>query len=248
VSVKTIAVAMHKGGVGKTATTINLGALLADREKRVLLVDADSQCHLTEGIGVDVQPDQPSIYQVLLDGFPLADAAVPVRGLHLLPGSHYTTNLERELLNVVGREFRLRKALKTVESEYDYVLIDCPPNLGTLTVNALTAADSVLIPVQTHQPALSSLPQFYQTIVAVREVNPSLRIEGILPTMYDKRTSHQQQILQALGALDYESAPCFEPIKLSTRVVEAFSLRVPVCDHDRTASDGYERLAERIDA
>jgi chromosome partitioning protein len=170
--VKTIAVAMHKGGVGKTATTINLGALLADREKRVLLVDADSQCHLTEGIGVEVQQDQPSIYQVLLDGFPLADAAVPIRGLYLLPGSHYTTNLERELLNVVGREFRLRKALKTVESAFDYVLIDCPPNLGTLTVNALTAADSVLIPVQTHQPALSSLPQFYQTILAVREVNP----------------------------------------------------------------------------
>jgi chromosome partitioning protein len=246
--VKTIAVAMHKGGVGKTATTINLGALLADRDKRVLLVDADSQCHLTEGIGVDVQPEQPSIYQVLLDGFPLSDAAVAVRGLHLLPGSHYTTNLERELLNVVGREFRLRKALKTVEDAFDYVLIDCPPNLGTLTVNALTAADSVLIPVQTHQPALSSLPQFYQTILAVREVNPSLRIEGILPTMYDKRTSHQQQILEALSGLDYEGAPCFDPIKLSTRVVEAFSLRVPVCDHDRTASDGYERLAERIDA
>lgn len=244
---KTIAIAMHKGGVGKTATAINLGALLADRENRVLLVDADSQCHLTEGIGVDPQPDQPTIYQVLLDNFPIRDAVVAVRGLHVIPGSHYTSNLERELLNVVGREFRLRKALKTVEDAYDYVLIDCPPNLGTLTVNALTAADSVLIPVQTHQPALSSLPQFYETILAVREVNPALRIEGILPTMYDKRTSHQQQILHALGQLQYESAPCFEPIKLSTRVVEAFSLRVPVCDHDRGASDGYERLAERID-
>lgn len=245
---KTIAVAMHKGGVGKTATTINLGALLADRERRVLLVDADSQCHLTEGLGVDLRDDQASIYQVLLDSYPVAQAAVPVRGLHVLPGSRYTSNLERELLNAVGREFRLRKALKTVEGSYDYVIIDCPPNLGTLTINALTAADTVLIPVQTHQPALSSLPQFYETIVAVREVNPGLRIEGILPTMYDKRTSHQQQILQALEGLQYEGAPCFAPIKLSTRIVEAFSLRVPVCDHDRTASDGYERLAERIDA
>jgi chromosome partitioning protein len=246
--VKTIAVAMHKGGVGKTATVINLGALLADREKRVLLIDADAQCHLTEGIGVDMHPDQPNIYHVLLDGFPVADAAVPVRGLHVLPGSRYTSNLERELLNAVGREFRLKKALRPVEADYDYVLIDCPPNLGTLTVNALTAADTVLIPVQTHQPALSSLPQFYETIVAVREVNPALRIEGILPTMYDKRTSHQQQILRALETLEYEGAPCFEPVRLSTRIVEAFSLRVPVCDHDRDASDAYERLAERIDA
>jgi chromosome partitioning protein len=245
---KTIAVAMHKGGVGKTATALNLGAILADRGKRVLLVDADSQCHLTEGIGVEFAPDQPTIYQVLLDGFPIAEAAVPVRGLRVLPGSHYASNLERELLNAVGREFRLKKALARVQGDYDYVLIDCPPNLGTLTINALSAADTVLIPVQTHQPALSSLPQFYETVVAVREVNPDLRIEGILPTMYDKRTSHQQQILQALESLQYEGAPCFEPIKLSTRVVEAFSLRVPVCDHDRSASEGYERLAERIDA
>ena len=243
---RVIAIAMHKGGVGKTTTAINLGSLLAERGLRVLLVDADAQGHLTEGLGIAPAPGDKTFYDVLVRETPITEALRSAHGAVLVPGSPDTARAEADLLTRVGREFRLRRALAPVANSYDVCLIDCPPNLGSVTINALAAANSVLIPVQTHQPALSSLPQFYQTILAVREVNPDLRIEGLLPTMFDSRTSHQRQVLQALQSLNYEDAPCFGPIAQRTAVSEAFSLQIPVAQHSREASAGYELLAEMV--
>lgn len=194
------AVANQKGGVGKTTTVVNLSGYLASSGRRVLLVDMDPQANATSALGYDKYQMEPSSYQLLLEHAPVAT----VRRRHaeykldLLPSSPSLAGAEIELVHAIGREYRLQRALQAVADEYDYILIDSPPSLGLLTVNALTAAqDGVLIPVQCEYLPLEGLTQLTKTIQLVREyLNPALSIRGVMLTMYDSRTNLSRQVVE----------------------------------------------------
>ena len=194
------AIANQKGGVGKTTTVVNLGAYLASSGRRVLIVDLDAQANATSALGYDKNQMQPSTYELLLEQ--LSPERVRLHHeefkLDLLPSNPSLAAAEIELVHVIGREYRLRKALESVDGEYDYILIDSPPSLGLLTINALTAArDGVLIPVQCEYLPLEGLTQLTQTIHKVQEyLNPSLQIRGVMMTMYDRRTNLSRQVVE----------------------------------------------------
>lgn len=194
------AIANQKGGVGKTTTVVNLCAFLASSGRRVLLVDLDPQANATSSLGYDKNQMQPSTYQLLLEQVPVPRMRLshPDFKFDLLPAHPSLAAAEIELVHAIGREYRLQRALAEVESEYDYILIDSPPSLGLLTINALTAArDGVLIPVQCEYLPLEGLTQLTQTIHLVQEyLNPSLRIRGVMMTMYDSRTNLSRQVVE----------------------------------------------------
>jgi len=194
------AIANQKGGVGKTTTVVNLSAYLASSGRRVLIVDLDAQANATSALGYDKNQMQPSTYELLLEQ--LSPERVRLHHeefkLDLLPSNPSLAAAEIELVHVIGREYRLRKALEHVDDQYDYILIDSPPSLGLLTINALTAArDGVLIPVQCEYLPLEGLTQLTQTIHKVQEyLNPSLQIRGVMMTMYDRRTNLSRQVVE----------------------------------------------------
>ncbi len=193
------ALANQKGGVGKTTTAVNLGACLGARGKRVLVIDADPQANATSSLGLDKKRVQQTIYRPLLEETSLLGAVLrsPRFKLALVPSNPDLAGAEVELVDVMAREFRLRRALQSVDGRYDYILIDCPPSLGLLTINALAAAkDGVIIPVQCEYLALEGLSQLTRTLDLVRgHLNPDLRIRGLLMTMYDGRTNLAQQVV-----------------------------------------------------
>lgn len=192
-----VAVANQKGGVGKTTTVINLGASLAAAEKRVLLVDFDPQANCTSGMGLSRQDPGPTTYTVITGGAQPREAvrATELPFLSLLPASIALAGAEVELVNLSHREFALRQALEPLKGDFDYLLVDCPPSLGLLTLNALVAADEVLVPMQAEYFALEGLSELVRTIDRVREeLNPGLRIRGILMTMLDERTNLAKQV------------------------------------------------------
>ncbi|HVE84548.1 MAG TPA: AAA family ATPase [Myxococcales bacterium] len=194
-----ICISNQKGGVGKTTTAINLAASLASAERRTLLLDMDPQGNAGSGLGLKREQMKGTIYEVLLDGRPLGEVVHPteLRYLHLVPATPDLTGAEVELVSADRREHRLRDALRPLAAEYDYVLVDCPPSLGLLTVNALTAADSVLIPLQCEYYALEGLSQLMHTIDLVkRGLNPDLLTEGILLTMFDARANIAHQVAE----------------------------------------------------
>lgn len=197
---KIYAIANQKGGVGKTTSVINVAAFLANSGRRLLVVDMDPQSNATSGLGVDKYKLEQSTYEVLLESADLKEALLPREefGLDLLPAHPALSGAEVELVNAIGREYRLQKALQGVNGRYDYVLIDCPPSLGLLTVNGLTAAHSgVIIPVQCEYLALEGLTQLTQTIELVRKfLNPRLQIRGLVMTMYDSRTNLSRQVVE----------------------------------------------------
>ena len=196
-----LAVANQKGGVGKTTTSINLAAGLSNAGSRVLLIDLDPQGNATMGSGVDKRPLQVTVYEVLLGNTSIRDARVHSDngGFDLIPANRELAGAEVELVDLSGREERLKAALAELEAEYDYILIDCPPALSLLTVNGLTAAHAVMIPMQCEYYALEGLTDLVETIKKVRNhLNPTLEIEGLLRTMYDSRNTLSQQVSEQL--------------------------------------------------
>lgn len=196
---KIIAVANQKGGVGKTTSSVNLGAGLASLGKRVLLVDIDPQGNTTSGVGVNKADVAYCIYDVLIEEIHPKEAIVEtnIPGLHLIPATIQLAGAEIELVSTISREVRLKKSLQMIKHEYDYILIDCPPSLGMLTINSLTASDSVIIPIQCEYYALEGLSQLLNTVRLVQKhLNTSLQIEGVLLTMFDARTNLGIQVIE----------------------------------------------------
>jgi len=225
------ALANQKGGVGKTTTAVNLGACLAALGQRVLIVDADPQANATSSLGLDKKQVQDTIYRPLLEETPLLDSVLRSQRfkLALVPSNPDLAGAEVELVDEFGREFRLRRALQPIDGRYDYILIDCPPSLGLLTINALAAAkDGVIIPVQCEYLALEGLSQLTRTLDLVRtHLNPDLRIRGLLMTMYDGRTNLAQQVVDEVrrhfGELVFETI-----VPRTVRLSEAPSYGEPI--------------------
>ena len=240
-----IAIANQKGGVGKTTTAVNLTASLAATKRRVLLVDVDPQGNATMGAGVDKYKLEQGAYEVLMGDCVAREAIQNVKDARfdVLPGNEDLTAAELKLLNEYGRELKLRKALEPLADDYDYIIIDCPPSINMLTVNALTAADSVLIPMQCEYYALEGLSSLVRTIERIREtVNPELRIEGVLRCMYDPRNNLANDGSGQL-ILHFKDKVFRTVIPRNIRLAEAPSFGLPVLYHDKKSRGAMAYLA-----
>jgi chromosome partitioning protein len=249
---QTIACANQKGGVGKTTTVINLGSYLALAGEQVLVIDLDPQGNATSGLGFDRGSIDRSIYDGVVDGIQIADLimAGPLAGLDLVPSAIALAGAELELAPVEGRERRLARLLSAIAARYDYILVDCPPALGLLTVNALTAADAVLIPLQCEYYALEGLTQLLATLNLVRDhLNPGLAVKGVVLTMYDGRTNLSADV--AAEARRHLGERVFDTvIPRSVRLSEAPSHGLPISRYspDSTGAVSYAALAAELRA
>ena len=247
---KTIAIANQKGGVGKTTTAVNLAAVLAGNRFSVLLVDADPQGNATSGVGVRRGSFRKSIYQCVVLGDPVVDTILDteILGLKVLPANKDLAGAEIELVDVDHRESRLRQALEVLEGLYQYIIIDCPPSLGLLTLNALTAAKSLLVPIQCEYYALEGVTELFDTLARIRRLhNPSLTIEGLLLTMYDERTNLSSAV--AADLRDFYGQQVFETvIPRNVRLAEAPSFGKPITLYDAHSkgAEAYLHLAKEI--
>ncbi len=248
---KIYALANQKGGVGKTTTAINLGAYLAQAGQRVLIVDIDPQANATSSLGLDKHRLETSIYDALIDEVPLTRVILrsPGLGLFLVPSSPALAGAEVELVGMLAREYRLLQALEPIAARYDYVLIDCPPSLGLLTINALTAArDGVIIPVQCEYLALEGLSQLRQTIELVHDrLNPDLEVRGMLMTMFDGRTNLAQQVVDEVRH-HFSDRTFNSVIPRSVRLSEAPSYGQPISTYAPRSPGAlaYAALAEEV--
>jgi len=247
-----IALANQKGGVGKTTTSVNLGAALAQAGKRVLLVDIDAQGNATSGVGIAKSSISKDIYDVLVNEEPIADVILHTKhqNLDIVPATIQLSGAEIELTAQIARETRLLDAIKTIQDQYDFILVDCPPSLGLLTINAFTASNSILIPVQSEYYALEGLSQLLNTIQLVRKhFNPNLKIEGVLLTMYDARTNLGKQVNEEVKKY-FKDNVYKTIIPRNVRLSEAPSHGLPIMDYDpkSTGAKVYSQLAKEVAA
>ncbi|MEG1502859.1 ParA family protein [Enterococcus sp. 22-H-5-01] len=245
-----ISVANQKGGVGKTTTTVNLGACLAYVGKKVLLIDSDAQGNATSGLGVRKPDVKQDIYDVLVNEVPIKETILETtrENLSIVPATLQLAGAEIELTSMMARESRLKSALEDVNDEYDFILIDCPPSLGHLTINAFTASDAILIPVQCEYYALEGLSQLLNTVRLVQKhFNPELEIEGVLLTMFDARTNLGAEVVEEVRR--YFQEKVYDTIiPRNVRLSEAPSHGKPIIDYDPRSkgAEVYQALAKEV--
>ncbi len=246
----TLSFAMQKGGVGKTTTSLNLGVMLARRGARVLLIDLDPQANLTMGLGVNLDSIEYSIYEVLLNpdhGTAFATVSMDT-GVDVVPSTLALAGAELELAGKVGREILLRKALQGAQEQYDYILIDSPPSLGLFTLNALAAANAVIVPLQVHAFAFKAMPQLEATIELIQDLNPQLKIGGIVCTLVDRRTNLsrviEERIRESYGDLVFNTM-----IPMNIKLAEAPAASKPIIKYapGSAGSAAYEALAQELE-
>ncbi len=247
---KIIAIANQKGGVGKTTTAINLAASLADLGKKILLVDADPQANASSGLGIDIRTLEFTIYECLIDKVPVKQAIynTQIKNLSVLPSHIDLVGAEIELLDISSREYVMKQIVKPLKEEYDYIIIDCSPSLGLITVNALTAADSVIIPVQSEYFALEGISKLLNTIKIIKtKLNPNLNIEGFLITMFDNRLRAANQVFEEVKK-HFENLVFKTLIYRNVRLSEAPSFGLPIIEFDKESrgAENYMELAKEI--
>jgi chromosome partitioning protein len=247
---KAIAVANQKGGVGKTTTAVNLAAIIASSGFRVLLIDSDPQGNATSGVGIQKGSFRRSLYHALVLDEALSDLILKtdIPSLYVVPANKDLAGAEIELVDIERRESRLKQVLATVEADFDFFIIDCPPSLGLLTLNALTAAKSLLVPIQCEYYALEGVTELFDTLARIRRLhNPSLTIEGLLLTMYDERTNLSAAVANDLR--DFYGQQVFQSvIPRNVRLAEAPSYGKPIISYDPNSkgAEAYSQLAREI--
>ena len=245
-----IAITNQKGGVGKTTTAINLSACLAEKGKKVLSIDMDPQGNMTSGLGVDKDDIEKTVYDLIIGQAPIEDVIVrdALENLDVLPTGIDLSAAEIELIGVEEKEFIIRKEVHRIKDNYDFIIIDCPPSLNTLTINAMTTADSVIVPIQCEYYALEGLSQLMHTIQLVQErLNPNLEMEGVVFTMYDARTNLSLQVVE--NVKDNLNQNIYKTIiPRNIRLAEAPSYGMPInlYDSKSAGADSYRRLAEEV--
>jgi len=245
-----LAIVNQKGGVGKSTTAVNLGACLAEAGRRVLLVDVDPQGNATSGVGIEKRQLEGCMYDVLIEGRDIEEVILPteVSGLEVAPATLELAGAEIELVSAMSREYRLKGSLDRVKDKYDYILIDAPPSLGLLTINALSAATAALVPIQCEYYALEGVSQLMSTVNLVKEhLNPNLEIAGVLMTMYDARTNLSQQVVEEVRRFFGEKV-FTTIIPRNVRLSEAPSHGQPIILYDPQCrgSQAYRDLAREV--